>query len=845
MSTTFEEAVEFVTQAQNSKTYQEWKKGATKSWDELKKSRKGNRLNYLGANLNRKKQKYPAWYSINQIRKPLLLSRVGIPIGRDTTQDGIDDVGSTAALLLERLAINLAKEQKDFFDVLCACRDDFLATCFALPRVYYEREEIKEKQKEYLQVEKTKDGPQFVDSQGQIFSGPEVYQDEQGSFIYTNVLVDVDREKVCVEPMLFKDVLIDPGIKRWSRCMRLGFKLYYSPAEYKKRFGNQAYLDLMGSMQRQALDTEKIQEVEVIEYWDKYDKAVYYWATNGDKFITPKNDYPTEEIDEQDAYAEEDENGIYDLDDFFPCPPPLMINAPTDDFWPITEYFQYQEIIENIHTLFSRMVAVARSLRAVLLYDKNVTGLASALNEGRDGDTFGVPNLAQALSGVGGDLSRAAQYVNIQPLVESFDKLFQALMQMLDMLSRLSGTNDLLQSQSNDNSGKTLGERQMEEKYAMNQIAESQRKVQELVRDVYQIMTELALKNFKSSSLERYFIPATLPKDHQQRYQAAVGLLKEDSRRFRIELETDSTIAINEQYAQQQADALVNIIVEGVTQAAQVEDNSPELVPIILHALKFRVQQQRQGKLFQAEITQALDAQIKATQEAAKNKAPEFNKDAADAQIASQKNQIDETKNQMTNQVEMTRIQVDMQLETEKIQSNERIKTSELQLRMAELQATSSNDQAELQLRYAELSATIEEAKEKLDTDRNALLVELRKITGEQEVEQFRATIEKQAIDTEAALGALSQKLQEAQLGITARQKAVEEARLNKELELETARAHVDMGATIHDATMSKVETNKPDVQEAPKQGNLHISIHAPKEHLGREKAKVKERTKK
>ena len=97
-----EEAKAFIADA--AKCREGWLKVASLSWQELKKRQPNNRLWSVTPNSIKKRARYPAWYSIFKIRQPLLLSRVGIPIGRDTSQDGNDNLGATAAIIIETVS---------------------------------------------------------------------------------------------------------------------------------------------------------------------------------------------------------------------------------------------------------------------------------------------------------------------------------------------------------------------------------------------------------------------------------------------------------------------------------------------------------------------------------------------------------------------------------------------------------------------------------------------------------------------------------------------------------------------------------------------------------------------
>ncbi len=672
MALTIAEAKGFITQAKKCK--ESWEKMARQSWDEIKKRQRNGRLWSVVPNSLRKRSRYPAWYSIMKIRQPLLLSRPGIPIGKDTTQDGIDNIGATAAICLERLVTNLSKSF-DFFDAMCSCRDDFLATNFSQSRAYYECSYVKERVKEYIQPVKDEITGEvtFTDTSGSEVLTDDISQDDQGFFIHKNTVVDVEDEKIFIEPVLYRHVYIDPNIRRWSRCKRWATEEYYSIEEFKQIFGHKAYLDLAtpeegSSSEDQAL--KKAQLVRVFEYWDEYENETYWFAENGSDFIKPKSDYlPDPELDD---LSIDTRKGLYNLHKFFPCTEPLITNQPTDEFWPVPEYYQLVEILEDIHTIFSRMVTLTKAIRTRLLFDNNIEGLQPALNEAGESDAFGITNLAQVLARHGGTIEGAVQFVPVEAAVNALNNLYSALEQRLNVIYKLTGTSDLLQGLVTDPTQRTLGERQMTEKYALNQIAEMQRKMVEFVRANYQLLGEMALKNFNDRSLNKYIIPETLEPEHQQRYGAALELLKDDAKRFRVELQTDSTIALNEEYDKQARIELVNALTSSLEKTAAIAESTPALVVPVLHTMKYLIQGFRQGKLFQTEITQAIDNVIKQAEAA-----PEpFNKERANFELEQRQQMLEEQKAMMESQLK----QFDMQLESYKAQNDVALKSEELKL---------------------------------------------------------------------------------------------------------------------------------------------------------------------
>jgi len=674
MAISIEEAKSFVETASRGARGQ-WLASAERSWAEIKRmgnmpSRATPYPNYPVLN---RKARYPAWYSIMKIRQPLVLSRAGVPVGKDTSEEGNDNIGSTAALLRERLAINLAKDS-EFFDVESCVRDDALATCTGFNRIYYECREVKERVKEYITPQKDEetDDLVFVDSNGQIVESDNICQDETGFYLELDKTVDVEEERILVAHILYKDILVDPDIRRWERCKRIAFRIIYSEREFAAIFGTRALLTIpKDSIDPSNEAADKVRNITVWEYWDAYEKDTKWFVDGGLEFIKPLKYLVPEEENLLCC------NGLYDLDDFFPCPKPLSVNQPTDSFWPVTEYEQVADILDDIHNIFYRMFKATQAIRTRLIFDSSVPGLKAALSELAESDAIGVDNLSQALVNSGGSLESVVQYIPVDKMINGLNQLYVALEQRLQSLFKLTGTSDLLQGLTTTNTDKTLGERQMEEQYAINQLEEIQRKMQEHVRDTYQMMTEAALKNFKRESLDKYIMPSTLPEEHRANYSAALNLLKDHNKRFRIDLETDSTIAINEKYNKQMAIEFANVFTSGLEGVASIAKTQPGLVAAELHTLKYLIQNMRPGKLFQNEINKAIDEQIKVLE----NAPPPFNKDEATIKLEQQQLL-------MNGQLEMAKINAEnarTQIDSYRAQGEMAIESQNLMLKSRDL----------------------------------------------------------------------------------------------------------------------------------------------------------------
>lgn len=818
MTISVEEVKAFICDCE--KNQESWLCMAKRSWDELKKRQKNGQLWSLTPNSTKKKSRYPVWYSIFKIRQPLVLSRVGIPIGRDTTQDGNDNIGATAAICLERLAVNLAKSF-DFFDVMSACRDDFLATNFSICRGYYERSTVMQKVKEYITPEKSEETGEvvFIDSKGEEIYSDAISQDDEGYFLEHDQTVEIVNEKICLEPVMYKNIYIDPNVLRWARVKRMAFKYCYSEREFKEIFGAKAFATLPAQQMDKFGDSEastKRQKIEVIEYWDEYEKECKWLPVNGPEFIEPKDYLKPEDTGE----GYEELNGLYNLANLFPVPEPLMMNQPTDEFWPVPEYYQLFEIFDDIHTIFSRMMALTRAIRARILFDANVEGLQEALNEASEGDAIGVSNLAQALSNASGTLDGVVQYIPVDKLIQSLSQIYEALEQRLNTCYRLTGTSDMLQGLAQDQTQRTFGERQMNEKYALNQLAEPQRKMQEFVRSSYQLICEMALKNFKDSSLDLYIMPQTLQPEDQERYSAAMEMLKQNQKRFRIELETDSTIALNEEYDKQRRIEFVNALTTALEKTANIATVSPALIIPELHCLKLLIQGFRQGKMFQSEVTESIDNVIKQAED---QPAP-FNKDEVMANLKAQElkaiNNMEAAKLNSTNGLEQAKMQSYERIEIAKLQQRERETGIETQLETFKTQISQGKSQADLQLRYAELNAEIAKAQQETQLKYQELMAEAQGISDKKDLEMFNATLNDRIATYEMGLKNAQQRLEEYRVQMDEREKYATEARLQSEHQLQQLEANIRMAAQARELQFR--------AQEAAAPPPVHVTVVAP-----------------
>ena len=820
-SITIAEVKDFIADAKKGR-YEDFISIANRSWAEIEKRNNKGRL-FGGNDLFRKRStRFPLWWSCWKIRQPITLARLPVPILQDTQGD--DPIGRTACVVGERLTRSILKTF-DAFSEFSAANDDFLVTNFGWGRVYYRITESVEEERVRLQridpmpqmgpdgqpMPQEQEQPVFLDESGQeVVEG--VLEDEDGYYFLSGEEVTIENEEVYFEAGLFSGLLVDPDAPRWNKVNRVAFEQEYSYRDFKVKFG-QAALDTIAQSKLEEHRTGK--PIIVYEYWDKLLKECRYLAESSEDFFQPAqmraatNVANLEEVEE---LGEMDHSDLYGLSNFFPCSEPLLMNASTVSFWPTPEYFQVCDIIDDVHGIVRRMVLLTRAVRVRFLFDSSVKELQSLVSEREEADGIGIPNLQQALMGGKGDLASLVAYFPTEELIKGLQNMYVAFEQRLNMFYQITGISDLLRGQTSDVE-KTYGERQLEGKFALNRIEPFQRKIQKWIKDNYQLMMELALKMFSEETLDDYIMPETLDDEDKQRYPAALELLKSNKRsRFRVDFETDSMIAINQEWKKKQAIDLANTLTKAMESTAQVAESQPELAGTELKVLKHMIGEFSDGKLFIDEIQDSIEQVIERVSQP-KQDGP--NIDLEKLKLEGQRLSTDARFREIE-------LQINSQLRQAELQQKAQQDSISNQLEQLKISLSNGTDQAEIQLAVTRLQSEIAQGQEALNINKQKVLADVQKEAGKKEMEQLRLVLDARVKAQEITLAEAQQQLEEFQVKLMAteaqsslQERWATERRLQEEHGVNVEAKQIDSVATLINATK----------QEAPKAAPVSIDL--------------------
>jgi hypothetical protein len=254
----------------------------------------------------------------------------------------------------------------------------------------------------------------------------------------------------------------------------------------------------------------------VYEIWDKRNREVLV--------IAKGNDEPLE--------VNEDPLG---LQDFFPVPPPPMLNQATEEAIPTPDYAYLEPLDREIQRLYKRSRALTEQIKSFSLHDASLVEIED-LTQVNDGDSIPVSNM-EARFGEGADLRKYILFAPIEERVAALAQVTQQMQLKRQHVDDLLGISDILRGGSNPQDGQET--QKIKERWAGIRLRPKQLAVQRLVRDLFRMMAEVTVEHVTLDNLQRMTQIDITPEVYD--------LLQNDLvREFAIDIETESTVARDE-----------------------------------------------------------------------------------------------------------------------------------------------------------------------------------------------------------------------------------------------------------------------------------------------------------
>ncbi len=388
----------------------------------------------------------------------------------------------------------------------------------------------------------------------------------------------------------------------------------------------------------------KSQEVEnqalVYEIWDK-ESGQAIWLSKSMGKILDKRDDPLE------------------LENFFPCPPPLYATLTNDSLEPVPDFSLYQDQARELDMLSDRIDSLIKALKVRGVYDASVPELVRLFSEGEDNALLPVKNWSAFSEKQG--LKGAIDLVDITPIATALRDAYTAMEQVKQQIYDITGISDIIRGQTNAN--ETATAQQIKGQYASLRLKAMQNDVGFFAQEIIRIKAQVMCKHFSPETLIKISAAAQLSETDQMLVMPAIQMLTKDPLMgFRVEIAVDSMLQADEDQEKQDRMEFLKAAGGFLQQANEVGQQNPDIVPLIMDMLKFGITAFKVGRTMEGEFDKVADAmKQKAAQPQQPKPDPEMLKIQALQQDSQSKAQIEQAKIQADQQSSQMRLQMEQQ----------------------------------------------------------------------------------------------------------------------------------------------------------------------------------------
>lgn len=655
------------------------------------------------------KARYPIYWSSVKTIQPAIYARTPVPTVDKVFDDLSDDIARVASLCLERLAKYLMRHTP-FDRIMYATRDEYIHGGKTTPRVCFDSDIRVEPVCVRYHEQQVPDPVTgqvtvaYYDGAGQPApDGTELLQDEIGYYAETTN-ENVDRVGIELVPVHYADILHTPSARHHEEIDWIAYKSLLTRGDVEDRFGKETADKLAGyyksSSDRDDDDRDKDTlpslYATIWEIWDKRRCEVYWYCLGyNDEFIDQKED-------------------IYSLSGFFPSPPFMLGTVGPDSLYPTPDYIQLEPLIQQIHGIAERIRKLVLLTQRKGIYDSSVKGLEALAQNAVEGEFIGVGEFQRLISEKGG-LSNVIQFFPVEQLVSATQEMAQLMDLWEQKFSEVYGIPDILRGTSDPN--ETAAAQQLKGKYNSHRFSAITREFQRLCRDAIELMCDLALKKFPAQKLASIMGVPLMKPEEQAAWPQVLQLLQDDTeRKVRVDIETDSTITMNENADIEQRNYLAKTMFEGLASTSQAMQQNPSFAAVSAQVLLYVTQGLRKGKEIEGSLKQLADQLTQqASQPPPEKPDPAMIKAQAAMQALQAKTQADIQSTQMKTQAEI-------QADTAKAQNSMAVEQGQLQHDAQIMQLRIQMEQMQAEFRQQiELLKTASKIKTDQTAERNKL----------------------------------------------------------------------------------------------------------------------------
>jgi len=496
-----------------------------------------------------KKADFNILFSNTQTLAPALYTNTPTPDVRRRFRDE-DPTGKEVAEVLER-ALSFSLDHYDFDVAAKQAVQDYLLVGRGVTRVKYEPTFKMERARIPVESVTGEFGETFHNGLAEVEPGLIKRDDSGFPYIEGDDEEVKDDESVSCETICYDDFLMSPA-KTWAQVRWIAFRHRMTRDELKKS-GFKDYKNIVLDIEDETLGDDETKDAfkraEVWEIWDKDRREVL--------FINKGAVEPLKVVDDP-----------LNLERFFPIPKPLY-SIKGVSMVPTPEYLVYENLAKELDEVTKRIAAITAMVKVRGVYDATQDEIATILAQ-PDGTLVPSTNFAMLLEK--GGLEKAVQFIDITSLAQVLAQLYLNRDQIKQTIYEVTGVSDILRGTTDPR--ETLGAQSIKAQFGSLRLEDRQKDVARFVRDLMRIKAEIIAEQFSPKTLARM--------SGKQITDEMMALMSDDGPRgFRIDIETDSTIAIDQNAEQEAVTKLLSGLTEFLTASVplvQAQALTPEAV---------------------------------------------------------------------------------------------------------------------------------------------------------------------------------------------------------------------------------------------------------------------------
>lgn len=399
-------------------------------------------------------------------------------------------------------------------------------------------------------------------------------------------------EEAATDYVHWEDFLYSP-CRRWRECRWVARRVYMSEAALTKRFKlTPQQLNMIPMVARTSDDSAftsaddvlkatPFKQAGVWEIWSKDDNYAC-WYVEGCSFILDQLPDPLE------------------LDDFFPCPQPVVATTLTKAFLPRADYAMAQDLYKELDRINAQISRLVMCVKAAGVYDKTAAPVKSLLTTAVQNALVPVDNWS-SFSERGG-MRGAIDWLPIDQFVNAIMQLTQRKAQCERDLYEVLGISDIMRGASV--ASETLGAQQLKVQYGGARLSNLQTEVARFVSGVMRIRANIVSNFFSPESMKKRSLIERTP--DAQYADGAIQLLKDFGTSLYSVTVTSDSLAAPDWAAEKEARTeFMGAASNYLMAAAPLVANAPEMGSFLIKLLQWGAAGFKGSKTIEGVLDQA------------------------------------------------------------------------------------------------------------------------------------------------------------------------------------------------------------------------------------------------